>query len=106
MTDLRTNETGYPYVSPADMRWIVSLIESKVKNPDEIKSVARNRNGLDLEIVFEVTDSGRHIFTPAICLEITRQVAKRTGVIKPVIYILDDPHPSARESLDWAAQQV
>lgn len=106
MTGPRYEASGYPAISKDDMNWIVSLIESKVDDPDDIVAVGRQRDGLDLEICFEVAERSRHIFTPDVCLEITSEVAVRTGVLKPVIYVFDDPHPVAQESLDYAARRV
>jgi hypothetical protein len=95
---------AYPQFTKADGAWLVALLESKVAYPDDISAVRRRKAGLDLELSFKVAQRSRGVFTEAVCLEITAQVAERTGAIGPVVYVEGDPHPAAKEALDYAAR--
>jgi hypothetical protein len=93
-----------PYIpfSKQDLDWFDEQLRARVpEHPDDIINVLRHRGGLDLELSFVVAPRSRHIFTEAVCLELTEAVKQRTGALAPVIYVEGDPHPAAKEALNY-----
>lgn len=94
----------YPKFTQEDMEWFYGLLVEIAGNEDHVEELGRRRAGLDLEIVFGIAPPSRHLFTERVCLDLTEKVKERSGVLGPVVYELNQPHPRAQESIDYAAR--
>lgn len=99
--------SGYPEFSREQMEWFVGLLEAVIpQHPEDVDNVARHKDGLDLELEIYIKPRSRGAFTAKVCIDLEQQVAKRTGVMKPVVYLHDHPHPEAAEALNYAARRL
>lgn len=104
MKEARTGGDGYPIFGKQDFEWFEKLAKRLVpKHPEDIKNVGRRKCGLDLVLVIDIAPRSRPIFTMKLCERLAALAAERTGVTSPLVYVHGDPHPRAREALNYAA---
>ena len=66
--------------------WLMSQIESLVKNP-ELANFGIQTCRCDLEIIVTVAEEDRSAFTPEVLETLKNELSVRTGVTAPVIYL-------------------
>jgi len=85
--------------------WLMDLIESMVSNPERANFGTR-KGYFDLEIILDVDPDDEAIFTDAVLEDLIAQVAKKTGVFLPVIYLDNKPNAKAQEQLAYAYNKL
>lgn len=84
--------------------WFMAILQGMVRNSQTAKFY-RIKAGLDLEIVIAVAPEDRVVFTSEVCLALT-ELLRVTTQVAPVVYLEGDPHPQARQALDYAIRSV
>jgi hypothetical protein len=79
-----------------DKEWLNGILKGMVKNPESV-CLGIQSGRCDLEIIIQVESADRAIFTEEVLHSLKQQVASRTGVLSPVIY-LDGNEP------EWLAK--
>jgi hypothetical protein len=85
--------------------WLMGIIEGLTENPMDANFKVESGR-FDLEVVIVVAPTDRIVFTEEVCLALTTLLKVATGVLHPVVYLDRDPHPAAKEALDYAANQL
>ncbi len=100
------SDDGYPIFTKDELAWFYKRVCELVR-PDrhEDVNVGRRKAGLDLELVIAVAPRSRRVFTMKVCKQLAAEVARRTGVAPPLVYVYGDPHREAREALNHAMHQ-